>query len=124
MPSRTTAFPRPPSSTWTGRSARRHFDITLLPRSARSRTRTRLGLGPGSSFLNGLKDRSAHLFRMESSVSLHVLFGLATVSLVLARLVWLTATGEAMFASRRRFFFAALAILGVWILFAGTQVGG
>lgn len=83
-----------------------------------------LDLGPGSPFLNGLKDRSAHLFRLESSVSLHVLFGLATVSLVVARLVWLTATGEAMLASRRRFLFAALAILGVWILFAGTQVGG
>jgi thiol-disulfide isomerase/thioredoxin/uncharacterized membrane protein len=83
-----------------------------------------LDLGPGSPFVNGLRDRIGHAFRLESSVSLHVLFGLAAVSLAVGRLVWRTAGGARVLEGRSRLVFTALALLGVWILFGGTQIGG
>jgi thiol-disulfide isomerase/thioredoxin/uncharacterized membrane protein len=98
--------------------------LTLIPAIYTGIHDVGVDLGSGSPFLNGLKDRAAHFLRFESSVSLHVLFGLATVSLAGARLVWLTAAGEAALAGRRRIVFTAVAVLGVWILFGGTQIGG
>jgi thiol-disulfide isomerase/thioredoxin/uncharacterized membrane protein len=83
-----------------------------------------LDLGPGSPFVNGLRDRIGHAFQLKSSVSLHVLFGLAAASLAVGRLVWRTAGGTVVLEGRSRFVFTALALLGVWILFGGTQIGG
>jgi uncharacterized membrane protein len=83
-----------------------------------------LGLGPGSPFVSGLRDRIGHAFLLKSSISLHVLFVLAATSLAFSRLAWRTAGGAAVLEGRSRLVFAALALLGVWALFGGTQIGG
>ena len=81
-------------------------------------------LGPGWAFWNGLQDRLHHFTRLESTVSLHVLFVLLTASLVLIRLAWRIFFGEKALEGRKRFVFAVLALLGFWALFAAGQVGG
>lgn len=83
-----------------------------------------LDLGQGSPFVNGFRDRVGHAFNLKSSVSLHVLFGLATALLAVSRLVWRMAGGTAVLEGRSRIAFAALALLGVWMLFGGMQIGG
>jgi uncharacterized membrane protein len=83
-----------------------------------------LDLGPGSAFANGLRDRIEHAFLLKSSVSLHVLFGLTAALLAVGRLVWRTAGGTAVLEGRSRLLYAALALIGVWVLFGGTQIGG
>jgi len=83
-----------------------------------------LDLGPGSPFVNGLRDRIGHAFLLKSSVSLHVLFVLAAAALAVSRLIWRTASGAAVLEGRSRLLYTALALLGVWVLFGGAQIGG
>src|SRR5262249_25131890 len=45
-------------------------------------------------FWSGLNDRLAHLFRLESSVSLHVLFGLGVTLIAIGRLGWRAWEGD------------------------------
>ena len=81
-------------------------------------------LGTGSQFWIGLRDRVEHFFRLESSISLHVLFGLATICLAVGRLAWRVLVGEGTLKDRQGFIFTVTTLLGLWILFGGTQIGG
>jgi len=110
----------------------RHLALTLLF-LALTVSRSRAALVPSIS--NDLRGQAVPAFQAETldgkPFTTESLAGRTTLVNFFASwcpacnmLVWLTATGEAMLASRRRFLFAALAILGVWILFGGTQVGG
>jgi uncharacterized membrane protein len=81
-------------------------------------------LGSDSPFWNGAHDRLTHLFRLESSVSLHVLFGLAVTFIAFGRLAWRLWAGDRIFRAGQRMTFTLLTLLGVWVLFAGGQVGG
>jgi uncharacterized membrane protein len=81
-------------------------------------------LGPGWALWNGLVDRARHLFLLQSTVSLHVLFALATVTVTIGRVGWrLRAREQALQGTSGRVF-VALTILGVWLMFAAAQVGG
>jgi thiol-disulfide isomerase/thioredoxin len=55
--------------------------VSLIPTIATGIRDAGVDLGPGSPFLNGLRDRIGHFFRLESSISLHVMFGLAMTGL-------------------------------------------
>ena len=81
-------------------------------------------LGPDSPFWNGLHDRLTHLFRLESSVSLHVLFGLALTLIAVVRLGWRLRAGDRILRSGQRMAFTLVTLLGLWVLFGGGQVGG
>ncbi len=81
-------------------------------------------LGPDSPFWNGLHDRLTHLFRLESSVSLHVLFGLALTLIAVGRLGWRLRAGDRILRGGQRMAFTLVTLLGLWVLFAGGQVGG
>jgi thiol-disulfide isomerase/thioredoxin/uncharacterized membrane protein len=81
-------------------------------------------LGPGWAFWNGLVDRVRHLFLLKSTVSLHVLFALATVTVTVARIGWRVRAREKALQGRSRLVFLTLTLLGVWMLFAAGQVGG
>ncbi|MBI3557756.1 MAG: TlpA family protein disulfide reductase [Deltaproteobacteria bacterium] len=81
-------------------------------------------LGPGSQVLNGIKDRFTNFWRLESTVSLHFLLALALLAITGARLLWRTLAGDQAFQGRQKFGFAALTVLGLWVLFAAGQVGG
>jgi thiol-disulfide isomerase/thioredoxin/uncharacterized membrane protein len=81
-------------------------------------------LGPGSPFWNGMHDRLTHLLRLESSVSLHVLFGLAVTLIACGRLAWRVWAGDRILRAGQRMGFSLLTLLGLWVLFAGGQVGG
>jgi len=81
-------------------------------------------LGADSPFWNGLHDRLTHLFRLESSVSLHVLFGLALTLITLGRLGWRLRAGDRTLRGGQRMAFTLVTLLGLWLLFAGGQVGG
>ncbi len=81
-------------------------------------------LGPGSPFSNGVRDRLTHFFRLQSSVSLHVLFGLGVTLLAAVRLAWRLWVGNRILRSGERIAFAVLTALGLWMLFAAGQVGG
>ena len=81
-------------------------------------------LGPDSPFWNGLHDRLTHLFRLESSVSLHVLFGLAVTLIAVGRLAWRAWAGDRVLRGGQRIAFALVTLLGLWVLFGGGQVGG
>src|SRR5438876_9817464 len=81
-------------------------------------------LGPDSPFWNGLHDRLTHLFRLESSVSLHVLFGLAVTLIPFGRLAWRVRAGDRILGGGQRMAFTLVTLLGLWVLFGGGQVGG
>jgi hypothetical protein len=81
-------------------------------------------LGPDSPFWNGLHDRLTHLFRLESSVSLHVLFVLGVTLIACGRLAWRVWAGDRILRAGQRMGFTLLTLLGLWVLFAGGQVGG
>ena len=81
-------------------------------------------LGGDSPFWNGLHDRLTHLFRLESSVSLHVLFGLAVTLIAFGRLAWRLRAGDRILRSGQRMAFTLVTLLGIWVLFGGGQVGG
>ena len=81
-------------------------------------------LGPDSPFWNGLHDRLTHLFRLESSVSLHVLFGLAVTLIAFGRLAWRVRAGDRILGGGQRMAFTLVTLLGLWVLFGGGQVGG
>ena len=81
-------------------------------------------LGGDSPFWNGLHDRLTHLFRLESSVSLHVLFGLAVTLIAFGRLAWRLRAGDRILRGGQRMAFTLVTLLGVWLLFGGGQVGG
>ena len=81
-------------------------------------------LGPDSPFWNGLHDRLTHLFRLESSVSLHVLFGLAVTLIAFGRLAWRLRAGDRILRGGQRMAFILVTLLGLWVLFGGGQVGG
>jgi len=81
-------------------------------------------LGPDSPFWNGLHDRLTHLFRLESSVSLHVLFGLAVTLIAGGRLAWRAWAGDRILRGGQRIAFTLVTLLGLWVLFGGGQVGG
>src|SRR5213592_3765574 len=81
-------------------------------------------LGPDSPFWNGLHDRLTHLFRLESSVSLHVLFGLAVTLIAFGRLAWRLRAGDRILRGGQRMAFTLVTLLGLWLLFGGGQVGG
>jgi thiol-disulfide isomerase/thioredoxin/uncharacterized membrane protein len=81
-------------------------------------------VGPGSPFWNGLHDRLTHLFRLESSVSLHVLFGLGVTLIAVGRLAWRVWAGDRILRGGHRVAFALVTLLGLWLLFGGGQVGG
>lgn len=81
-------------------------------------------LGPDSPFLNGLQDRLTHLWRVESSVSLHVLFGLGVTLIAIGRLGWRLWANDRILRGGQRMGFTVLTLLGLWMLFAGAQVGG
>jgi uncharacterized membrane protein len=79
---------------------------------------------PGWPVWNGIKDRVAHLFRLQSSISLHVLFVLAAVLLASTRLVWRTLSGDRALRGGQGFAFGTVALVGLWLLFAAAQIGG
>jgi thiol-disulfide isomerase/thioredoxin/uncharacterized membrane protein len=79
---------------------------------------------PGSAFWNGWKDRVAHLLRLESSISLHVLFVLAAVLLTTGRLVWRVRGADRALRGGQGLAFATVTALGLWLLFAAAQIGG
>ena len=81
-------------------------------------------LGPDSPFWNGLHDRLTHLFRLESSVSLHVLFGLALTLIAVGRLGWRLRASDRILRGGQRIAFTLVTLLGLWLLFGGGQVGG
>src|SRR5436309_9890137 len=81
-------------------------------------------LGPDSPLSNGLHDRLPHLFRLESSVSLHVLFGLAVTLIAFGRLAWRLRAGDRILRGGQRMAFTLVTLLGLWLLFGGGQVGG
>ena len=81
-------------------------------------------LGPDSPFWNGLHDRLTHLFRLESSVSLHVLFGLALTLIAVGRLSWRLRASDRILRGGQRMAFTLVTLLGLWVLFGGGQVGG
>ncbi len=81
-------------------------------------------LGPDSPFWTGLNDRLTHLFRLESSVSLHVLFGLALTLIAVGRLGWRLQAGDRILRGGQRMAFTLVTLLGLWVLFGGGQVGG
>jgi len=81
-------------------------------------------LGVDSPFSAGLHDRLTHLFRLESSVSLHVLFGLALTLMAVGRLGWRVWAGDRILRAGQRMAFTLLTLLGLWVLFGGGQVGG
>jgi len=81
-------------------------------------------LGPDSPFWNGLNDRLTHVFRLESSVSLHVLFGLALTLIAVGRLGWRLRAGDRILRGGQRTAFTLITLLGLWVLFGGGQVGG
>ena len=81
-------------------------------------------LDAGAPFWSGLEDRVHNFFRLESSVSLHVLFGLTTGRLAVGRLLWCAWARDAVLRDRQRYLFTAVALLGLWVLFGGAQVGG
>jgi len=81
-------------------------------------------LGPDSPFWNGLHDRLTHLFRLESSVSLHVLFGLALTLIAVGRLGWRLRASDRILRGGQRMAFTLVTLLGLWVLFGGGQVGG
>src|SRR2546427_3391736 len=81
-------------------------------------------LRPDSPCVEGLPDPAAHLFRLESSVSLHVLFGLALTLIAVARLGWRLRAGDRILRSGQRMSFTLVTLLGLWVLFGGGQVGG
>jgi cytochrome b561 len=71
-----------------------------------------------------LHDRLTHLFRLESSVSLHVLFGLAVTLIAFGRLAWRLRAGDRILRGGQRMAFTLVTLLGLWLLFGGGQVGG
>jgi len=71
-----------------------------------------------------LHDRLTHLFRLESSVSLHVLFGLAVTLIAFGRLTWRVRAGDRILGGGQRMAFTLVTLLGLWVLFGGGQVGG
>lgn len=79
--------------------------------------------GEGNVFLLGLADRYRNAFRLQSTVSVHVLLSLAVVGLVALRLVWRPriagAVGERRFARP----YAVLTLVNVWMLLAAAYVG-
>jgi uncharacterized membrane protein/thiol-disulfide isomerase/thioredoxin len=79
---------------------------------------------PGWPIWNGVKDRLTHLFRLQSSISLHVLFVLAAVLLASTRLVWRRFSGDRALRGPQGFAFGTVALLGLWLLFAAAQIGG
>ena len=81
-------------------------------------------LGPGSAFWNGAHDRLSHFLRLESSISVHVLFVTAVGSLALLRVAWRGVSGDRVLEGRQRFAFGAVTAAGLWLLFAAAQVGG
>ncbi len=81
-------------------------------------------LGADSPFWTGLNDRLTHLFRLESSVSLHVLFGLAVTLIAFGRLAWRLWAGDRILRGGQRMVFTLVTLLGLWVLFGGGQVGG
>lgn len=81
-------------------------------------------LAPGWAFWNGLKDRVVHALRLQSSISLHVLFVVAAVTLASGRLVWRIGAAERALQGQQGIAFAVLTLLGLWLLFAAAQVGG
>jgi len=81
-------------------------------------------LGPDSPFWNGLRDRLTHLSRLESSVSLHVLFGLAVTVIAFGRLAWRMRAGDRILTGGQRMAFTLVTLLGLWVLFGAGQVGG
>src|SRR5437870_2535235 len=81
-------------------------------------------LGPDSPFWNGLHDRLTHMFRLVSSVSLHVVFGLAVTLIAFGRLAWRVRAGDRILGGGQRMAFTLVTLLGLWVLFGGGQVGG
>ena len=81
-------------------------------------------LGPDAPFWNGLHDRLTHLFRLESSISLHVLFGLGVTLIAVGRLTWRAWAGDRILRGGQRMAYTLVTLLGLWILFGGGQVGG
>jgi len=81
-------------------------------------------LGADSPFWTGLNDRLTHLFRLESSVSLHVLFGLAVTLIAFGRLAWRLRAGDRILRGGPRLAFTLVTLVGLWLLFGGGQVGG
>jgi uncharacterized membrane protein len=81
-------------------------------------------LDPASPFWNGLHDRVTNLWRLESSVSLHVLFGLGVTLIAVTRLTWRLWAGDRILRVRQRMGYALITLFGLWVLFGGGQVGG
>jgi len=108
------------SSTWLLGAA----VVTLVPTILTGIRDAGADLGPDSPFWNGLHDRLTHLFRLESSVSLHVLFGLAVTLIAFGRLAWRLRAGDRILRGGQRMAFILVTLLGLWVLFGGGQVGG
>lgn len=98
--------------------------VSLLPVILAGINDAGLDVGTGWPFWNGLQDRVHNIVRLESAVSLHVLYALATALLVMGRGVWRWRAGPRAAQGRQRFAFAIAALLGLWLLFAAGQVGG
>lgn len=65
-----------------------------------------------------------NLFRLESTISLHVLSALAALVIAVGRIWWRARGRDGVFQGWQRHAFAALTLLGLWAIFAASQVGG
>jgi len=81
-------------------------------------------LGSGWAVWNGLVDRVRHFFLLKSTVSLHVLYALATVTVTVGRFGWRLRAREQALQGNGRVVFVALTLFGIWLMFAAGQVGG
>lgn len=81
-------------------------------------------LGPGWAFWNGLVDRVHHFLRLESTVSLHVIYALVVVATAVTRLLWRERAKTDPIAGAQRGLFEFITAVGLWALFAAGQVGG
>jgi uncharacterized membrane protein len=79
--------------------------------------------GDGNLFLLGLADRYKNAFRLESSVSVHVLLSLGVVAVVVVRLAWRLRAAGAIGERRFARVYAVLTLANLWMLLAAAYVG-
>lgn len=79
-------------------------------------------LGPGSQFINGLRDRISNFFRYESTISIHVL--LACTLIVLTILRSIIRLKSKPFSGMIAAVFGILTAVGLVLVFLASYIGG
>jgi len=82
------------------------------------------GVDAGMSFPEALRERTRNFWRVESAVSLHMLYALAAALVASGRLIWLKAAAWGAMRGRQRMAFAAVTLVNLWLLFGAGQAGG